>query len=86
MVKQLTVSDLVDMAIKDAPPTKTEQTKTATATVVGNKFIKLAETLECLSLEKDAQESSSLQTRNSEQIEKRAQIDKIVETYIGLER
>jgi len=82
MVKQLTVSDLVDMAIKDAPSAKAEQTKVASSTKEENKFIKLAETLEVLSLEEEAKEASTLKSVE----EKHAQIDEIVKTYIELER
>lgn len=85
-VTQVTVADLVDKALAEAPRfAATELPKQASVVTKRCAAIDLADGLDKLANELEKQETSSLQSFKLQQTEKLASIREIVKTYAELE-
>lgn len=86
MVTRLSVTDLVDKAIEEAPKfVKTSESPEAPS-IEGNKYMMLAEELDKIGSKLESKQDEGLQEFKDQQSEKTAAFMEIVETYLELEK
>jgi hypothetical protein len=76
----LTIGDIVDAAIKEAPSIE----KVASAPIVENKYFSISNNLDKLAAEIESEEKATVVDYKESQSEKVAQINDIVKTYLEL--
>lgn len=85
-VKRLTVGELVDKAIEEAPEFLKTSELSSSPVIKDNKFFLLAAELDKIASVEEAKEESSLKEFKSENETKTAELKTIVHTYLELSK